>query len=58
MKIYQLVEKAQFEDRKDNSFNNIKKTNLDLKPIIDINKESILLEKENKLPFKIMKKLN
>ena len=57
MKIYQLVEKAQFEDRKDNSFNNIKKTNLDLKPIIDINKEPILLEKENKLPFKIMKKI-
>ena len=58
MKIAQLTEEeTYFEDRRDISLTNIKKTNLQSKSKIKLKKEEILLENKKKLPLKIMKKV-
>ena len=58
MKIAQLADDAHFEDRRDISLINIKKTNLQSISKIKLKNEEILLENKKKLPLKIMKKVN
>ena len=58
MKIAQLADEAHFEDRRDISLINIKKTNLQSISKIKLKNEEILLENKKKLSLEIMKKAN
>ena len=58
MKIAQLADEAHFEDRRDISLINIKKTNLQSISKIKLKNEEILLENKKKLSLEIMKKVN